>query len=256
MLGFEVGMYAGSVASAHLLGAPDLTLLTLTELCDQTRRICRASFINLMVDADHGFGNALNVRRTVGELQAAGASAITLEDSALPVQFGANGALDLISVSEMAGKLLAAVDARSSPDLVIIGRTEALCQSLPEDQKLVDAVRRAKAYAESGADAIFLTGLTGMHQLETLRAAIDVPLVLGTPSIEMSNELLAEYGVRIVLRGHKVFNASVNAIYSVLKDQAEALGYEGAGHDLGSESVMASAIAVEEFERWRSAYLR
>src|SRR5918911_1604772 len=120
-VGFEVGMLAGSIASATVLGAPDLVVLTLTEFAEQIRRIARASSLSLMVDADHGYGNALNVMRTVEELEAAGVSALTIEDTLLPPRYGQKQGEELISVPEFAGKLKAAVAARQDPSLVIIG---------------------------------------------------------------------------------------------------------------------------------------
>src|SRR5258708_6602610 len=87
-LGFEIGMFAGSVASLAVLGAPDLIVVTLTEFAEQAYRICRAGNLPLLVDADHGYGNALNVMRTVQELEAAGVAALTIEDTALPAGFG------------------------------------------------------------------------------------------------------------------------------------------------------------------------
>src|SRR5437867_12826103 len=117
-LGFEVGMFAGSIASGTVLGAPDLVVLTLTEFAEQIRRITRGSDLPLMVDADHGYGNALNVMRTVEELESAGVAALTIEDTALPTPFRGKGD-DLISTEEMLGKLRAAVAARQDPSLVI-----------------------------------------------------------------------------------------------------------------------------------------
>src|SRR5216117_3206000 len=87
-IGFELGMFGGSVASLAILGDPDITLITLTELCEQMRRMSRASKLPVLVDADHGYGNALNVRRTVQELEAAGAAGLTIEDTLLPQAFG------------------------------------------------------------------------------------------------------------------------------------------------------------------------
>ena len=87
-LGFELGMFGGSVASLAVLGDPDVTLITLTELCEQMRRMSRAAKLPVIVDADHGYGNALNVRRTVQELEAAGAAGLTIEDTLLPQAFG------------------------------------------------------------------------------------------------------------------------------------------------------------------------
>ncbi|HJT09098.1 MAG TPA: isocitrate lyase/phosphoenolpyruvate mutase family protein, partial [Stellaceae bacterium] len=125
-LGFEVGMFAGSVASLAVLGAPDLIVLTLTEFAEQAYRICRAGNLALLVDADHGYGNALNVMRTVAELETAGVSALSIEDTALPAGFGAPDKPRLLSVEEGAGKMRAALRARQDKRLVIVGRTSAI----------------------------------------------------------------------------------------------------------------------------------
>ena len=103
-LGFEVGMLAGSIASFTVLGAPDIIVLTLTEFAQQIHRICRAGNLSLMVDADHGYGNALNVKRTVEELETAGVSALTIEDTVLPRRFG-TGEPELVSLEEGIGKM-------------------------------------------------------------------------------------------------------------------------------------------------------
>ena len=101
-LGFELAFMAGSMASATVLGAPDLAVLTLTEFAEQVRRICRAANISLVVDADHGYGNALNVKRTVEELESAGLAALTIEDSVLPQNFGKAKGEELISLPSVA----------------------------------------------------------------------------------------------------------------------------------------------------------
>ena len=124
-LGFEMGMFAGSTASLTVLGAQDLILLTLTEFAAQAHRICRAGNLALMVDADHGYGNALNVMRTVEELETAGVSGLSIEDTELPEPYGAGGAARLISIEEGAGKMRAALAARQDPNLLIAGRTGA-----------------------------------------------------------------------------------------------------------------------------------
>src|SRR5262245_14215468 len=124
-LGFEAGIFSGSIGSGVVLGAPDLTVLTLTEFAAQLRRITRGSDLPILVDADHGYGNALNVMRTVEELETAGVAALMIEDTVLPAQFGGNRA-GLVSTDEMLGKLRAAVAARQDPTLVVVGRTAAL----------------------------------------------------------------------------------------------------------------------------------
>jgi len=98
-LGFEVGMFGGSVASLAVLGDPDIALITLTELCEQMRRMSRAAALPVLVDADHGYGNALNVKRTVEELETAGVAGLTIEDTALPTPYGASAAT-LIPIAE------------------------------------------------------------------------------------------------------------------------------------------------------------
>jgi len=120
-LGFEVGMFAGSVASMTVLGAPDLIVLTLSEFAQQAYRINRAGELPLLVDADHGYGNALNVKRTVEELESAGVAALTIEDTDLPQPHGTVGATRLIPIDEGVGKMKAAIEGRSDPALVIAG---------------------------------------------------------------------------------------------------------------------------------------
>src|SRR5213082_2535506 len=124
-LGFEVGMFGGSVASLAVLGDPDVALITLTELAEQMRRMSRAAALPVLVDADHGYGNALNVRRTVEELETAGAAGLTIEDTLLPQAF-AQSRTQLISIDEGVGKIKAALDARGDPSLVIMARTGAV----------------------------------------------------------------------------------------------------------------------------------
>src|ERR1700709_1885232 len=152
-LGFEVGMFGGSVASLAVLGDPDIALITLTELCEQMRRMSRAAALPWLVDADHGYGNALNVRRTVQELEAAGAAGLTIEDTLLPQAFG-QAKTQLISVEEGVGKMKAALDGRGDPSLVILGRTSAVSLT-----GLDDAVARFRAYEATGVDGLFLVGL-------------------------------------------------------------------------------------------------
>src|SRR3979490_1378284 len=152
-LGFQVGMFGGSVASLAVLGDPDIALITLTELAEQMRRMSRASSLPGLVDADHGYGNALNVRRTVQELEAAGAAGLTIEDTLLPQAYG-QAKTQLISLEEGVGKMKAALDGRSDATLVIMGRTGAAPIS-----GLEDTIARVQAYEATGVDALFLTGV-------------------------------------------------------------------------------------------------
>src|SRR5579871_4220747 len=172
-LGFELGMFGGSVASLAVLGDPDVALITLTELAEQMRRMSRASKLPVLVDADHGYGNALNVRRTIEELEAAGAAGLTIEDTLLPPAFGETRTR-LVSLEEGIGKIKAALGARRDPALVIIGRTGAASIT-----SLDDAITRVKAYEACGVDALFLTGIRTEAELEAIAAATHLPIILG-----------------------------------------------------------------------------
>src|SRR5579859_3263561 len=161
-LGFEIGMFGGSVASLAVLGDPDIALITLTEFAEQMRRMSRAATLPVVVDADHGYGNALNVRRTIEELETAGAAGLTIEDTLLPPAYGETKT-QLISLEEGVGKMKAALDARRDPSLVIVGRTGAVSIS-----SLDDAILRAKAYEATGVDALFFTGIKAKTELEAI----------------------------------------------------------------------------------------
>lgn len=204
-LGFEVGILAGSTASLAVLGAPDLIVLTLTEFADQARRIGRACDLPLLVDADGGYGNALNVMRTVEELEAAGVAALTIEDTELPRAFG-HAAPRLLALEEGAGKMAAALAARADPTLVIIGRTSALAISGVED-----AVARVRAYAALGVDALFLAGISDAAQVAAVAAVTDLPLVIagaGGPPGRTT---------RLHLQGHQPIFAALAATHAALQ---------------------------------------
>src|SRR5919197_6466216 len=191
-LGFPLGMFGGSVASLAVLGDPDITLITLTELCEQMRRMSRAAELPVIVDADHGYGNALNVRRTVQELETAGAAGLTIEDTLLPQAFG-QARTQLISLEEGVGKMKAALDGRGDPSLVVMGRTGAASVT-----GLDDAIARARAYEATGVDALFFTGIRSRSELEAISAATSLPIVLGGAPEDMTAlDYLAGQRVRI-----------------------------------------------------------
>jgi oxaloacetate decarboxylase len=211
-LGFEVGMFGGSVASLAVLGDPDVALITLTELAEQMRRMSRAAALPVLVDADHGYGNALNVRRTVQELDAAGAAGLTIEDTLLPQAFG-QAKTQLISLDEGVGKMKAALDGRGDPSLVILARTGAVSVT-----GLDDTIARARAYEATGVDALFFTGLKTRAELEAIAAATKLPIVLGGfPEELIDRDYLAGQRVRIALQGHAPFAAATQAVYDTLK---------------------------------------
>lgn len=211
-LGFEAGVMMGSYSAMSVLAAPDINLLTLTELADQCYRICRAGNLPLIVDADHGFGNALNAMRCVEELERAGVAALTIEDTVIPAPFGTGNKAQITSTEEAAARMRAAVAARSDPKLTIVGRTNAIATGT-----LDEAVARVKAYAATGVDAIFLSPKT-RDQVDAIAAAVDIPLLLGSIPPELADfDFLASRRVRICLQGHLTFGAAVQAIHDTMK---------------------------------------
>lgn len=249
-VGFEIGMFAGSVASMTVLGAPDLIVLTLSEFADQAGRICRASSLPLMVDADHGYGNALNVQRTVEELEIAGISGMSIEDTALPYVHGSGGKTALLSVEEGVGKMKAALSGRVDSSLSIFCRTSALAVT-----GLDDCIKRVKAYDAAGVDAIFLVGGTEKSDLEAVAAETDLPIMLGgLPESLRDADWLASLGVRICLTGHQPFAASVQATYNTLK----ALRAGTAPKDLqgvASGDLMKRVTRDADYARWTKDFL-
>lgn len=249
-LGFEVGMFAGSVASLTVLGAPDLIVLTLTEFASQANRICRAGNLPLLCDADHGYGNALNVMRTVEELEMAGVSGLSIEDTDLPSPFASGGKPRLLSVEEGTGKMKAALAARKDPGLVIAGRTGA-----PGVTNIADAIARAKAYEKAGVDAIFLVGVKTKADLDAVAAEVKLPLILGGAGKEiMDRDVLSQRGVRICLQGHQPFAAAVRAVHDTLKALRDGTApdkLEGvAGYDM-----MKRYMRNDDYARWTKEWL-
>ncbi|MDA0771236.1 MAG: isocitrate lyase/phosphoenolpyruvate mutase family protein [Chloroflexi bacterium] len=249
-LGFEIGMFAGSIASFTVLGDPDLIVLTLTEFAQQIHRICRAGNLSLMVDADHGYGNALNVRRTVEELETSGVSCLTIEDTILPIAYGHPKGGELISIEEGVGKMKAALSARQDTNMVIAGRTSALAFSgLPE------AIKRAKAYEQAGVDAVFMAGASTKAEVEAVNAEVNIPLLLGGAGGELSDkEFLGANGVRVALQGHLPFSAAVKGVYDTLKALREGVAPADLRDSIASAELMAQVTrksfydsAINEF---------
>jgi carboxyvinyl-carboxyphosphonate phosphorylmutase len=249
-LGYEIGMVGGSTASLAVLGAPDLIVLTLTEFADQARRISRASNLPFMVDADHGYGNALNVMRTVEELETAGVAALTIEDTALPQAYGQGVKTRLLSLDEGAGKMRAAVAARRDPSLVIVGRTSAAGVT-----SLDDAIARAQAYQAAGVDALFQLDITTRAQVEAMAEAVSLPMVMAGPTWRtMSPRELASNKVKICLRGHPTLPAAIQAMHATLKALRE--GVEPADlPGLASKDLMAQVARRADYDRWTADYL-
>jgi carboxyvinyl-carboxyphosphonate phosphorylmutase len=249
-LAYEAALVGGSIMSHAVLGAPDVIVLTLTELAEQVHRCARVSKVPLLIDADHGYGNALSVMRTVQELDAAGAAAVMIEDTLLPRAFGPSGAAQLLSFDESVGKIRAAVAARGDSDLVVLGRTSAHAITGIED-----AIARFSAYEAAGVDALFLPGLRTREELDRISAAVKLPLVVGGPADALlDEEYLASRRVRLWAAGHHTFAVAVNALYDAMKAVRAGTISSRLPH-AASRELMDRVTGVADFDRWTRQFL-
>ena len=207
-LGFEAVYVSGAGVTNTFLGAPDLGLISLAEIAQHTAAICEAVEIPVLVDADTGFGNALNVRHSVRVLERAGADAIQLEDQITPKKCGHFENKSVISPEEMAGKIKAAVDARASRGLLIIARTDALAS-----EGFEAAIERAQRYIEAGADVTFVEAPTNGDEIRTIPQRLSVPqvvnVVLGGKTPVFGQEELAAMGYGLVLYANVALQAAI-----------------------------------------------
>jgi carboxyvinyl-carboxyphosphonate phosphorylmutase len=247
-LGFEAMMFAGSVGSFSVLAAPDLCVLTLTEFAEQAYRINRAGSLPLCVDADHGYGNALSVKRTVEELETAGVSALTIEDTLLPEAFGKD--TQLISIDEGVGKMRAALAGRQDPRLMIVGRTSAIGITGVDD-----TIARLKAYEAAGVDMLFMAGLKNREQLDAVSQAVKKPLFLGSvPEDMMDLDYLSARKVRVCLQGHHQFWAGVQGVHDTLK--ALRAGTKPSQlKNIASGDLQKKLLRTSDYDKWSKDFL-
>jgi carboxyvinyl-carboxyphosphonate phosphorylmutase len=248
-VGYEFGILSGSVSAATVLAAPDLAVQTLTEFVNQVRSVTRVSNLSVFTDADQGYGNALNVMRTVEELEHAGLAGIAIEDLIMPARFGST-ADELISTDEMLGKLRAALAARQDPSLVLVARTAAV-----KIDTLENTVARAKAYAATGVDAVFITGMQKIEELDAIRAEVRIPIILGTAHA-LTNQQVESRGVRFRLQGHAPLAAvakSLHDVYSHMHSGGLPADYK---HHLASTEQMEKLIGADHYRKLQETYLR
>jgi 2,3-dimethylmalate lyase len=214
--GFPAAYMTGFGSAASLLGRPDIGLLTLSEMVDNARRIAQAVEIPVIADADTGYGNAINVIRTVREYESAGVAGIHLEDQVMPKKCGHLEGKEVVPAAEMVAKVSAAVAARRSPEFLIIARTDARAV-----EGLEAALARGRLYREAGADALFIEAPQSTEEIEAVaRRFPDVPLLFNyaeggkTPAV--SYEFLRELGFRLVIFPLSVLLAATAAMRSVL----------------------------------------
>lgn len=246
-LGFEVGILGGSVASLQVLGAPDFALITLSEFAEQATRIGRVAQLPVIADADHGYGNALNVMRTVVELERAGISALTIEDTLLPAQFGRKST-DLITVAEGVGKIRAGLEARVDSEMAVIARTNAAIVSVQE------VISRTQAYERAGADGICMVGIRDFEHLEQIVEHLNVPIMLvtyGNPELH-DDARLASLGVRISVDGHGAYFAAIKATYDSLREQRQIVSTAA---ELSATELTHTYTFPEDYIVWAKEYM-
>jgi 2-methylisocitrate lyase-like PEP mutase family enzyme len=252
-LGFEAVYVTGAGVANMLLGAPDIGLTTLTEVAQTVAAIADAVSIPLIVDADTGFGNAVNVIRMVRTLERAGAAGIQIEDQVFPKKCGHFNGKDVISRDEMAGKIKAAVDARHDPSLQIIARTDARTV-----EGLERALERARAYVEAGADATFVEAPTELEELALIPRAVAVPqvanIVFGGKTPDPGREKLAEFGFSIVLYANAALQAALKASYDVLGVLKAEGSLQSVASRLASFDERQRAVAKDKWDAREARY--
>ena len=252
MLDYEVCFLSGSVHKVANLAVPDIVLVNMSDLVDVCRRITRIADVSLMHDGEDGFGNAVNVVRSVKELEAAGVSAIEIEDSIPPTRFN-QGSLGLFSQEEQVGKLEAAVAARTDPMTVIVARTTALAEF-----SLDEALERIKAYSQTGVEAIRLAGLKTREQLEAVHRITDLPLTVLSPPDNMMDDMdyLAANGVSILMAGNPAFGMAIQAIYDSFKHLKDGGSVDDLAPREANAELLRQVNRTDEFIKLQDRYLR
>lgn len=252
-VGFEAVYVSGAGVANTFLGMPDVGLLTLNEITAHVAAIRDVIDLPLMVDADTGFGNAMNVQRTVRSLEKAGADAIQIEDQVMPKRCGHFDGKMVIDTSEMVGKVHAAVDAREDPDLLIIARTDARAEL-----GLDEACERASRYVEAGADVTFVEAPHGRVEMEAIVTKVPGPHLVNmvegghTPILPLAE--LGEIGFAVVLYANTAMRAAITSM------RTSAAELRATGDSLSQTNKIASweerqsIVNKHEFDRLNELY--
>ena len=257
--GFEAAYMTGNGVSASLLGRPDVGLVDLTMITSHARRVATAIAIPVICDADTGYGNAVNVRRTVEEFEAAGVAAIHIEDQESPKRCGQlPGARPVIELAEAAGKIEAAVAARRDPDFIVIARTDAM-----EAHGLDEAIRRGRAFRKAGADVIFVemkSGPTILEDLKRVTSEVDAPCLVnmgaGGRLDELDPDSIERLGLRIAIYPgleRAAAGFAIREALSALKKDGNTRAVRGRMLGLREYN---EALGLGEIEAWERKYLR
>lgn len=227
-IGFD-GVYVSGGALSADMGLPDIGLTTLTEVVDRGGRVAAATRLPVLIDADTGFGEPLNVARTVRALEGAGLSGCHIEDQINPKRCGHLGGKDVVTTAEMVRRIRAAVTARTDDAFVLCARTDARAVA-----GLDEAIERARAYVAAGADMIFPEALASEQEFERFRAAVDVPLLAN----------MTEFGKSPLLTADQLRDLGMNAVIYPVTSLRLAMGAVESGlRTIHSQGTQASLIA-------------
>ena len=250
-LGFEAIYVTGAGIANMQLGAPDIGLTTLNEIAHNVTCIAEAVQIPLIVDADTGFGNTQNCYRSIRLLERSGASAIQLEDQVFPKKCGHFCNKTIVPTVEMVNKIKAAVDARLDPEMRIIARTDARAIS-----GINEALDRAAAFVEAGADATFVEAPKNLAELKAIPSSIKAPqvanMVFGGLTPEPGREALASMGYSIVLYANAALQAAIQAVditLSSLRDTGSLAECSDLLASFDKRQAIVQKEKWEEFER-------
>lgn len=252
-LGYPIVYVSGAGVANMSLGLPDVGLSTVTELAQTVSNISDVVDLPLIVDMDTGFGNAVNVYRTVRTLEKAGASGLQLEDQVFPKKCGHFAGKAVVPAEEMIQKIYAALDARNDPDLQIIARTDARAI-----EGLNSAIERAQAYHEAGADMIFVEAPHSVEELKKISESIDAPLVanvvFGGKTPDPGQAALAEMGFAFTLYANATLQASLRASRSVLSSLKETGNLDAVADRLASFDERQDVVAKHIWDSREEKY--
>ena len=252
-IGFKAIYVSGAGVTNTYLGVPDIGLISVTELAENVAAIRDAVALPLIVDADTGFGNAINVGRTVKTLERSGANAIQLEDQDFPKRCGHFSGKHVIPRAEMVQKIHAAVDARNDPDLAIVARTDAIAVNGFED-----AIERAAAYIEAGADITFVEAPRSEEQMREIPKRLPVPqlvnIVAGGLTPMIGFDVLTKMGFSVILYANAALQASIAGMQKVLGHLNTHGSLEGISSHLAGFEERQQLVSKPNFDALEKKY--
>jgi len=252
-LGFKALCLGGYAASASLLGKPDISLLTLTEMTNHLRNITEVTDIPVLADGDTGYGSILNVIRTVREFEKAGAGGLFIEDQVFPKRCGHMEGKQVIPAEDMVSKLKAALDTRIDEDMIIMARTDAYAV-----YGLDEAIRRANLYHEAGADMIFIEAPTTSDEMKRLNQAVSAPslanMVEGGKTPLRTAKELEEMGYSVAVFPVSAIYAAAKSVWNLLKLLSETGTTQGYEESMFCFDEFNELVNLRQYRKTESGY--